>query len=64
MNDLTTFEFYSDTNISNAYDELQLMALDELVKDGNTLTITTQDMNAMGESILAIVKYNGGELVE
>lgn len=58
------FEFYSDTNLTNAYDELQLMALDELGREGDRLIVGSADMQAMGDSIEAIVDYNGGELVE
>ena len=64
MSDTVTFEFYSDTNLGNAYDELQLMALDQLGKDGSTLIVGRQDMQAMGDSIEAIMSYNGGELIE
>jgi len=63
MSDTVSFEFYSDTNIANAYDELQLMSLDMLGKEGSTLVVGRQDMQAMGPSIEAIMGYNGGELI-
>jgi hypothetical protein len=64
MTDTVRFEFYSDTNLGNAYDELQLMALDQLGRDGSYLVVSREDMQAMGDSIEAIVSYNGGELIE
>ncbi len=59
----TTFEFYSDTNIGNAIDELQLMSLDP-EREGDNIRISSEDMQAMGDSIEAIISSNGGELVE
>jgi hypothetical protein len=64
MSDVITFEFYSDTNLGNAYDELQLMSLDMLGKDGTRLTVGREDMQAMGDSIEAIMGYNGGEKLD
>ena len=58
-----TFEFYSDTNLGNALDELQLMSL-EPEREGSNLRISSEDMQAMGDSIEAIIASNGGELVE
>jgi len=58
-----TFEFYSDTNLNNAIDELQLMSL-EPEREGSNLRITSEDMQAMGDSIEAIIASNGGELIE
>jgi len=58
-----TFEFYSDTNLGNAMDELQLMSL-EPEREGSNLRISSEDMQAMGDSIEAIIASNGGELVE
>lgn len=55
-----TFEFYSDTNIYNAIDELQLMSLDP-EREGNLLLVSGEDMQAMGDSIEAIISQNGGE---
>lgn len=63
MSDTVSFEFFSDTNISNAYDELQLMSLDTLSKEGTTLYVSWQDMNEMGDSIEAIMGDNGGERI-
>ena len=57
-----TFEFYSDTNLGNAIDELQLMSL-EPEREGSNLRITSEDMQAMGDSIEAIISSNGGELI-
>lgn len=64
MTDVITFEFYSDTNLSNAFDELQLMSLDVLERQGTSIVIGAPDMQAMGDSIDTIISYNGGELVE
>lgn len=64
MSDTVSFEFYSDTNIANAYDELQLMSLSMLGKEGSTLVVGRDDMDAMGDSIEAIMGYNGGEILE
>lgn len=61
MSDVVLFEFYSDTNLGNAYDELQLMSLDVLRKEGSRLVIGEADYQAMGDSIAAIVSENGGE---
>lgn len=63
MTDVVTFEFYSDTNLSNAYDELEMMALDMLGRDGSQITVGFEDYQAMGDSIEAIVKFNGGEVL-
>ncbi|MCH7675395.1 hypothetical protein IH879_10640 [candidate division KSB1 bacterium] len=63
MSEVISFEFYSDTNQSNAYDELSMMALD-IERDGTVLIVSRTDMDAMGDSIEAIMKYNGGELVD
>ena len=57
------FSFYSDTNIGNAIDELQLMSIDTQ-KEGDTLLIQREDYDAMGDSIETIVQSNGGELAE
>lgn len=57
------FQFYSDTNQSNALDELEGMALDEYYKIGTTIKVSKSDMDAMGDSIEAIVKANGGEVI-
>ncbi len=62
MPDITVFKFYSDTNINNAADELEGMALDSFHVDGTTIEVSRSDMNAMGDSIIAIVKSNGGEI--
>jgi len=59
----TTFEFYSDTNIGNAIDELQLMSLDP-EREGSNIVISSEDMQAMGDSIEAIISSNGGEMLE
>lgn len=64
MSNVVTFEFYSDTNVGNAYDELELMALDLLVRAGDEITVSFEDYQAMGDSIEAIVKYYGGELIQ
>ena len=58
-----TFEFYSDTNLGNAIDELQLMSLDP-EREGSNLIVASEDMQALGDSIEAIIASNGGELVE
>ena len=63
MSDVITFEFYSDTNLGNAYDELQLMSLDVLDKEGSRITVSFEDYDAMGDSIEAIVSLNGGEVL-
>ena len=63
MSNVVTFEFYSDTNLHNAYDELQLMSLDLLGREGGMLVVGFEDYQAMGESIYAIVKSNGGEIL-
>ena len=63
MPEITVFQFYSDTNQNNAFDELDGMALDEFGKVGTTIHVSQSDMAAMGDSILAIVKANGGEEV-
>ena len=63
MPEITVFQFYSDTNQNNAFDELSGMALDGLAKEGTTIEISLPDMSAMGDSIVAIVKANGGEAV-
>ena len=59
-----TFEFYSDTNLTNAYDELQLMSINIEKSGWDTLVIRQEDMDAMGDSITAIVKDNGGQRVD
>lgn len=61
--DEVILEFYSDSNISNAYDELQLMSLDALRKEGDRITITLDDYQSLGDSIETIVKSNGGEIL-
>ena len=58
-----TFEFYSDTNLGNAMDELQLMSL-KPEREGSNIRITSEDMQAMGDSIEAIISANGGEILE
>lgn len=58
-----TFEFYSDTNLSNAIDELQLMSL-EPEREGSNIRITSEDMQAMGDSIEAIIAANGGSQLD
>lgn len=63
MSDVVTFRFYSDTNLGNAYDELQLMSLDMLGREGDDLVVGFEDYQAMGDSIDAIVSYNGGDLI-
>ena len=63
MPEVTIFQFYSDTNQNNAFDELSGMALDGMTKQGTTIEISLPDMSAMGDSIVAIVQANGGEAV-
>ena len=60
MPEITVFQFYSDTNQNNAFDELSGMALDGYEKVGTTIEVNKSDMAAMGDSILAIVNANGG----
>lgn len=63
MSDVVEFEFFSDTNQNNAYEELQLLALDILYKSDNLLVVGREDFAAMWDSIEAIVENNGGELI-
>ena len=63
MPEITIFQFYSDTNQNNAFDELSGMALDGYEKVGTTIEVSKSDMAAMGDSIEAIAKANGGEVV-
>ena len=63
MNDVVTFEFYSDTNLESAFDELQLMSLDVLTKEAGTILVGLSDWRAMQDSIEAIIDDHGGELV-
>jgi hypothetical protein len=63
MNDVVTFEFYSDTNLEGAFDELQLMSLDVLSKEADTIAVGIDDWRAFEDSIATIVSANGGELV-
>lgn len=62
MTDVVTFQFYSDTNMGNAYDELDLMGVDVL-KEGTTLTVAFTDYKAMGDSIDTIIGTNSGDLL-
>ena len=57
------FQFYSDTNQMNAANELEGMELDEFHTEGTEIHVSRSDMDAMGDSIEAIVKANGGEVV-
>ena len=63
MPDTIIFQFYSDTNLNNAFDELSGMSLEAVVKEGTTLHVSRYDMDAMGDSIEAIVAGNGGEAI-
>jgi hypothetical protein len=63
MSDVVTFEFYSDTNLGNAFDELQLMSLDILEKEDRKIIVGYEDFQAMGDSIEAIMGLNGGEVI-
>lgn len=60
MNNDITFEFYSDTNLSNAFAELQLMSLGVLYSSWNEITIGFEDFMSLEGSIEAIVQENGG----
>ena len=64
MEDVVHFTFGSDTNQNNAFEELQLMSLDVLYKDGNDLVVGREDFSAMWDSIEAVVEENGGWLNE
>lgn len=64
MSDVTTFVFYSDTNLSNALDELQLMSLDFVEQQGTSIVVGKSDMDAMNDSIGAIMGDHGGELAD
>jgi len=59
-----TFNFYSDTNKNNALDELEMLSLDYLLNGGDFITVGREDYDAMGDSIDAIMKENGGVLVD
>ena len=63
MPNITVFKFYSDTNQANAADELAGMALDNFYTTGTEIHVSQLDMSAMGDSIVDIVKANGGEIV-
>ncbi len=63
MNNVVTFEFYSDTNLSNALDELQSMSLDVLNREATVIMVGSSDYNEMGDSIEAIIEANGGVLL-
>jgi hypothetical protein len=64
MSSVITFEFYSDTNLANAFDELQLMSLDSVERQGISIVVGHSDMQAMGDSIETIIAEHGGELVD
>lgn len=64
MNSVITFEFYSDTNLGNALDELQLMSLDSVERQGSSIVVGHSDMQAMGDSIETIIAEHGGELID
>ena len=52
--------FYSDTNLSNAFDELEMLQLDTLEKDGKSLKMSAQEFAEMEEPINVIVDAWGG----
>ena len=54
--------FYSDTNLMNAFDELEMLQLDTLEKDGKNLTIDSQEYREMEEPISVIVSAWGGHI--
>ena len=62
MSEDVDFIFYSDTGLQMALHELDGLALDDMEYRGDTLTVSGADYAAMGDSILAIVKENGGDL--
>jgi hypothetical protein len=60
MTEYTVFEFYSDTNLSNAFEELQLMSPDFLEKSGTQIHLGWADFLDSEDEYLAIVAQNGG----
>ena len=54
--------FYSDTNLMNAHDELEMLQLDTLQKDGKNLTVSAQEYAEMEEPIQVIVDAWGGHV--
>jgi hypothetical protein len=60
MTDVVVFEFFSDTNQANAADELEAMELEYFVNGQGFIEVGKIDFDAMGDSITAIVKENGG----
>ena len=61
MSDDVVFKFYSDTNQSNAFDELQLLSLDICEQVDFDIHIGASDFNSMEDDISVIVSNYGGE---
>jgi hypothetical protein len=60
MTEYTVFTFHSDTNLSNAFDELQLMSPDFLEKNGSEIHLGWADFTESEDEYLAIMAQNGG----
>ena len=54
--------FYSDTNLVQAQDELEMLQLDTLEKDGKSLKLSAQEFAEMEEPIQVIVDAWGGHV--
>ena len=56
-------QFYSDTNLSNALDEFDILDLDSLEKTGRGgVTVSSAEFRELEEPIMAIVEAWGGSL--
>ncbi len=52
--------FYSDTNLGNAMDELEMLELASLRREGDSLVVSSGEFNELAEPISSIVNGWGG----
>lgn len=59
-----TIQFYSDTNLAAAYDEMELLQLDTLRKEATALVVDLDEFRDMEEPIKSITDAWGGLYVQ
>ena len=56
------FDFYSDTNLSQARDELEILELETLAQEGSSLVVSGSEFAALEEPIMSVIDAWGGSL--
>jgi hypothetical protein len=54
--------FFSDSNLVQAQEEMELLALDTLERDGSDLVLSSSEFHELQEPILAIIDAWGGSV--